>query len=370
MPSAADSGRPADRPAIRASLRFERGAFRFEAQVELPGRGVSALWGPSGSGKSTCLRLLSGLDRGAGEVHVLGECWQDDARGVFVPVHRRRVGYVFQDAPLLSHLRVGENLDYGRARAQGPERIDRAWVVRQLALEALLDRAPRSLSGGERRRVAIAQALLGQPKVLLLDEPLAGLDGARKADLLGCLERLRDELSIPIVYVSHAIDEVARLADHVVLLHGGAVAGSGPIGEALSRLDLPAALSDDVGAVIEATVVAHDEPDHLTQIAFDGGTLWVGGVDRPVGARLRARAAARDVSVALERPGPSSILNVLPARVAEVRDEGPHFVTVRLVVGGGATALVARITRRSLVALDLRPGLEVYAQIKGVALYA
>jgi molybdate transport system ATP-binding protein len=316
------------------------------------------------------LRLLSGLDRGGGEVHVTGECWQDDARGIFVPVHRRRVGYVFQDAPLLSHLCVGENLDYGRARAARPERIDRAWVVQQLALEPLIDRSPRSLSGGERRRVAIAQALLSQPRLLLLDEPLAGLDAARKSDLLGCLERLRDELSIPIVYVSHAIDEVARLADHVVLLDGGAVAGSGPIGEALSRPDLPSALADDAGAVIEATVVAHDPPDHLTQIAFDGGTLWVGGIDRPIGARLRARAAARDVSVTLERPGPSSILNILPARVTEVRDGGPHFVTVRLSVGGGGTALLARITRRSLLALDLRPGLDVYTQIKSVALYA
>jgi molybdate transport system ATP-binding protein len=367
MPSAADSDRPAD-ATVRASLRFDRGAFRLEARLELPGRGVSALWGPSGSGKSTCLRLLAGLERGRGEVDVLGERWQDDARGVFLPVHRRRVGYVFQDAALLAHLSVAENLDYGRVRAPEPGRVDRAWVVRELGLEALLARAPRTLSGGERQRVAIAQALLAQPKLLLLDEPLAALDPARKVDLMACLERLRDELSIPMIYVSHAIDEVARLADHVVLLEGGRVAGSGPIGETLARLDLPAALADDAGAVIHATVVAHDDADHLTQLAFDGGTLWVGRVDRAPGARLRARAAARDVSVALERPGPSSILNVLPARVLEVRDAGPHFVTVRLAAG--ETALLARITRRSLVALDLRPGLEVYAQIKGVALYA
>jgi molybdate transport system ATP-binding protein len=246
--------------------------------------------------------------------------------------------------------------------------MGRAWLVRELGLEALLDRSPPSLSGGERQRVAIGQALLAQPRLLLLDEPLAALDVARKGDLLACLERLRDEIAIPMIYVSHAIDEVARLADHVVVLEGGRIAGSGPIGEALARLDLPAALADDAGAVIDATVVAHDDADHLTELAFAGGTLWVGRVDRPPGARLRARAAARDVSIALERPGPSSILNVLPARVAEVRDAGPHFVTVRLLAG--ETALLARITRRSRVALDLRPGLEVYAQVKGVALYA
>jgi molybdate transport system ATP-binding protein len=376
MVSAAVQSSSAEGPAVRARLRVDRDAgagapaFRLDARFELPAGRVSALWGPSGSGKSTCLRLLAGLERGAGEVHVLGECWQDDSRGVFVPVHRRSVGCVFQEHALFAHLTVGGNLHYGRARSRGPARIDRDHVVRVLGLAPLLGRSPRGLSGGERQRVAIAQALLAQPKLLLLDEPLAALDGARKAELIEYLERLRAELSIPMVFVSHAIDEVARLADHVVVLDAGQVVGSGPIGETLARLDLPTARLDDAGAIIDAKVVSHDARHGLTQIAFDGGTLWVGGVDRPIGAPVRARALARDVSLALEAPGPSSILNVLPARVVEVRESGPHVVTVRLAVGEGGVALLARITRRSQDALGIRAGLDVHAQIKSVALFA
>ncbi len=352
------------------ALRFARDPFRMEIDLTLPARGISAMYGPSGAGKTTCLRLLAGLDRGQGVVQVLGEPWQDDARGLFVPVHRRSVGCVFQEHALLPHLSVLGNLEYGRRRSRGPSRIDGEFVLDVLGIGHLLERRPDRLSGGERQRVAIAQALLRQPRVLLMDEPLAALDGARKAEILPYIERLRDELSIPIVYVSHAIDEVARLADQLVLIDAGRIVASGPIHETLARLDLPATLTDDMGVVIDATIADHDEPDHLTQLSFDGGILWVGRVDRPVGAKVRARTLARDVSLALELPGPSSILNVLSGRVTEVRDDGPDRVTVRLALGGGSVALLARITRRSMVTLGLRSGLTVYAQIKSVALFA
>lgn len=352
------------------ALRFARGPFRVELDVVLPGKGVTAFYGPSGCGKTTSLRLLAGLERGQGVIWVLGECWQDDARGVFVPVHHRLVGYVFQDHPLFSHLSVLGNLEYGRRRSRQPARIDLEFVVGILGIGHLLERMPEGLSGGERQRVAIAQALLRQPQLMLMDEPLAALDDARKAEILPYIERLRDELSIPIVYVTHAMEEVARLASHIVMLEAGRVVASGPIHETLARLDLPTALREDSGVVIDATVAAHDVPNHLTQLSFEGGALWVGRVDRTIGSKVRARALARDVSLALEMPGPSSILNVLAARVVEVRDNGPDRVAVRLALGSGDVALLARITRRSLGILALRPGQTVYAQIKSVALFA
>ena len=352
------------------ALRFARGRFRLEIDLDLPARGISAFYGPSGAGKTTCLRLLAGLERGQGLVQVLGERWQDDERGLFVPVHRRSVGCVFQDHTLFPHLSVLENLEYGRTRSRGPSRIDKEFVVDVLGIGHLLERRPDRLSGGERQRVALAQALLRQPRVLLLDEPLAALDGARKAEILPYIERLRDELSIPIVYVSHAIEEVARLADHLVILDAGRIVASGPLQATLARLDLPTALTDDMGVVIDATVAAHDVPNELTQLSFDGGALWVRHLDRPLGTRVRARALARDVSLALELPGPSSILNVLSGRVAEVCDDGPDRVTVRLALGSGGVALLSRITRRSMVMLGVQPGLTLYAQIKSVALFA
>ena len=352
------------------ALRIARGPASVVLDLDLPPKGVIALFGPSGSGKTTCLRLLAGLDRGQGEVRVLGDWWQDDSRALFVPVHRRSVGCVFQDHTLFPHLSVLENIQYGKKRSRDPERIDTDSVVELLGIAPLLDRRPDSLSGGERQRVAMAQALARQPRVLLLDEPLAALDEARKKEILPYIERMRDELSIPIVYVSHAIGEVTRLADHLVLLEAGRVVASGPIHDVLTRLDLAGTLNEDTGVVIDATVVAHDGPNELSQISFDGGTLWVGGIDRPAGAKVRARALARDVSLALERPGPSSILNVLVARVTAVRDEGPDRVLVGLMLDGGHVALLARVTRRSMGTLGLRAGLTVYAQIKSVALFA
>ena len=361
-------------PAVVASLRHARGDFRLEVELALPARGITAIFGPSGSGKTTLLRLLAGLERGQGSVRVLGEVWQDDARDVFVPVHRRSAGCVFQAHPLFPHLSVAGNVDYGRKRGGRGGPVDRDLVVGLLGISPLLDRAVDGLSGGERQRVAMAQAILAAPRVLLLDEPLAALDAARKLEILPYLERLRDELAIPIVFVSHAMDEVARIADHLVLLEAGRVAGSGPIAEVLARLDLPTAAADDSGVVLEGRVVEQDVANRLTRVAFDGGAIWVGHVDRPPGSKVRARALARDVGLALVPPGATSLLNVLPARVVEIRDLGPDRVNVRLALdrgeGQGGAALLARITRRSLGALELRTGARVHAMIKAVALLA
>ena len=349
---------------------MERGTFRLQIDLDMPGAGVTALFGPSGSGKTTVLRALAGLERARGRVQVGDECWQDDQRRIFVPTHRRGAGLVFQDASLFPHLTVRQNLDYGKKRGGARSEIDGFGTIVELTgLGGLLDRSPRNLSGGERQRVAIARALLAAPRLLLLDEPLASLDASRKDEILPYLERLRDDLAIPIVYVSHALDEVVRLAGHMVLLQDGRSIAAGATADILARLDLPLASADDAGVVIEARVGEHDEVDHLTKVDFEGGTLWIGRVNAQCGSCVRVRVLARDVSLARDFPGPSSILNVLHARVTELRDDGPDRVNVRLSVGPTAT-LLARITRRSRDALALREGLDVHALVKSVALVA
>ena len=341
----------------------------MQVVLDLPDRGITALFGASGSGKTTCLRVLAGLERARGTIRVGGVCWQDDDRGLFVPTHERAVGYVFQDPSLFPHLSVRGNLEYGRKRSKSDRALaDPKAVVDLLGIDPLLERAPANLSGGESQRVAIARALLAGPRLLLMDEPLASQDLARKAEILPYIERLRDELSIPIIYVSHSLDEVARLASHVVLLDGGRTVASGPTNETLARLDLPMARLDDSGVVIDARVAEHDERDQLTRVDFGDGSLWVGRVNRPNGASVRVRVLARDVSLAREPPGRSSILNVLPARVVDMRDDGPDRVNLRLSLGPLNTPMLARVTRRSRDALGLASGLTVYALVKSVAL--
>jgi molybdate transport system ATP-binding protein len=320
--------------------------------------------------------LLAGLERGEGSAWVLGECWDDSVRGVHLPAHARGVGCVFQEPALFPHLTVAGNLAYAERRrgrrARGAVATpSRDGIATMLGIAPLLGRGVDRLSGGERQRVAIARALLSAPRLLLLDEPLAALDAARKAEIFPYLARLRDELAIPIVYVTHAVDEVARLADHVVMLEAGRVVASGPAAEMLARADLAAGFGDDAGVAIDAAVAEHDDNDHLTRVECPGGALWVGRVARPAGAPVRLRVLARDVSLALERPAETSILNVLPARVVEVRDDGPARVVVRLALARGDGApLLARVTRRSRAALRLCPGLDLYAQVKSVAVVA
>ena len=353
---------------IQVRLHIDRGAFRLDVDLTLPGRGITALFGPSGSGKTTCLRAIAGLEHvNDGYVAVGGAVWQDEARRIFVPTHRRSLGYVFQEASLFAHLSVRANLEFGMKRVPRSERrFEPDEVARLLGIWELLERRPDRLSGGERQRVAIARALLASPRLLLMDEPLAALDLRRKQEILPYLERMHDALSIPIIYVSHAPDEVARLADHLVLLDGGRVVASGPLSETLARADLPPSFADDAGVVLDTVLEGH-EADALSRLRFDGGVLYVGQRREAIGTHLRCRIHARDVSLALQRPGGTSIVNLLPARVtACAATDTPGHVLVQLRMG--LSPLLARITERSRRELDIVPGRELWVQIKGVAL--
>jgi len=355
---------------IRARFHVAFPDFVLDANLDLPGRGVSALFGHSGSGKTTCLRAMAGLERApCGYLEVNGEIWQDDAKGIFMPTHQRPLGYIFQDAALFPHLSVRQNLEYGQRRIEAKKRhIKIDATIELLGIGSLLDRMPEKLSGGEKSRVAMARALLSSPSLLLMDEPLAALDIKRKQEILPYLERLHDELSIPVIYVSHAPDEVARLADHLVLLEDGQVIASGPISETLARTDLPPAFADDAGVVLETTVSGH-EADNLSQLDFIDGSLHVGRRKEAPGSRLRCRIHARDVSIALEKPRASSIVNILPAIVTAVAaTDTPGHVLVQMRIG--STPMLARITERSQRELGITPGQPVWAQIKGVALLA
>ncbi|HHH39214.1 MAG TPA: molybdenum ABC transporter ATP-binding protein [Sedimenticola sp.] len=354
---------------IRARFRLDRGkGFRMAVDLELPGRGVTALFGPSGCGKTTLLRLIAGLERApGGELWVGGHRWQGD--GLFLPPHRRPVGYVFQEASLFPHLDVRGNLEYGLKRlGDRARRVTLEQVVELLGIGGLLVRRPDGLSGGERQRVAIARALAVSPRLLLMDEPLAALDRERRQEILPYLESLHRELEIPVLYVSHAPDEVARLADFMVLMAAGRVQATGPIDEILTRLDLPMAGGPEAEALIQATVAGHDDTYDLTYLAFPGGRFTVTRKALPLGARARLRVLARDVSLTLERQSDTSILNIFPARVEAVAPAGSAQVTVRLRVGG--VPLLSRITRKSADALMLVPGKRLYAQAKSVALLA
>lgn len=362
---------PAEVPAdgIRARFRVSYPGFELDVDLKLPGHGVTALFGHSGSGKTTILRCVAGLERAAeARLEINGEIWQDSAAGVFLPTHRRALGYVFQEASLFPHLSVRRNLEYGLKRVDvASRRVSWDRVLELLGIGHLLDRLPGRLSGGERQRVGIARALLTSPRLLLLDEPLAALDLKRKNEILPYLERLHDELDIPVLLVSHSPDEVARLADHVVLLDQGRVAAQGGLQETLARLDLPTAFSEDAGVVIESLVAEHDDHYHLTRLEFPGGAVLVARRPEAPGQRLRLRVHARDVSLALNQIEDTSITNVLPATVREVVDaDTPAHVLVRLDAEG--TPLIARITRRSCDQLEVLPGKCMWAQIKAVAL--
>jgi len=354
---------------IEIRLVHRLGAFVLDAQLQLPGGGISAIFGISGAGKSTLLRCIAGLEHAAeGRVAIGGQLWQDSRRGVFLPVHARGVGYVFQDPCLFEHLDVAHNLDFGLQRtAPAARRIARERVVQMLEIGPLLQRAPRNLSGGERQRVAIGRALMASPALLLLDEPLAALDQAARAAILPFLGRVQAELTLPLLYVSHDLEEASRLAGTLSLLEGGRVVATGPLGEMLVRLDLPLARREDAAVMLEATVSAHDPQHHLSLLACRAGTLHVAGTDLPPGARVRVRVPARDVSVSLAEPSGTSILNHLPATIRAIADgEGPAHAIVQLDAAGDI--LLCRITKRSCTTLGLAPGMPVWAQVKSVAL--
>jgi molybdate transport system ATP-binding protein len=370
----------AARDRLQAALRLNFAGFELDVDLHLPGQGVTVLFGPSGCGKTTVLRALAGLVRAQGRVALPGEVWQDDAAGAWVPTHRRAIGYVFQEASLFPHLSVQANLLYGLRRTpRGERRVSMDEAVSLLGIGHLMGRQPHGLSGGERQRVAIARALLTSPRLLLMDEPLSALDAARKAEILPYLERLNREARVPVVYVTHALDEAARLADHLVLMQGGRVRAQGPVAETLSRLDLPLSQLDEAAAVLGATVAAHDPAFGQSQLSVAGQALWVGLCPQAVGSAVRVRILARDVSVTLTQSADSSIANILPVRIEAMRDDGPDTVTLRLMIdplgasgasgaSGAPATLLARLTRRSAVQLGLQAGMRVFAQIKGAAL--
>ena len=354
---------------ITAQLTLTRPGFTLDVDLQLPGRGVTALFGPSGCGKTTCLRAIAGLERAQpGRVVVHGEVWQDDAQTIWRATHERGLGYVFQEASLFDHLSVRGNIDYGLKRTPPARRkVALEQAVDLLGIAPLMDRKPQALSGGERQRVAIARALATSPRLLLMDEPLAALDAQRKAEVLPYLERLQHTLDIPMLYVSHAIDEVASLAGHMVLLREGRVLAQGRTNELIVRLDLPLAHGDTAATVIEGTVQQHDPQDHITTVAFSGGHLMlVSPRAHATGEPIRLRVQARDVSLALTAPSDTSILNVLPATVVALGEDSPGQMMVAL--DAGTTRLLARVTQRSARALALAPGQPVFVQVKGIAI--
>lgn len=353
---------------VRLRLRRPTG-FALDVDLALPGQGIAALFGPSGSGKTTILRCVAGLERAAGRIEVSGEVWQDDERGVFLPPWRRAQGYVFQEASLFDHLDVRGNLAYAQRRSGSA-------TVGGLALEAavellgiahLLGRRPTDLSGGERQRVAIARALATQPRLLLLDEPLAALDAARRQDILPWLERLQRELRLPMLYVTHSADEVARLADHLVVLDQGQVAASGPTAEVMARAEGPLAAGEEAGALLQGTVLERDGRWHLLRVGVDSGSLWLRDSDIALGQAVRVRVLARDVSLAIERSLDTSIQNLLPCTVRAIAPGG-HPSQCLVQLAWGDAVLLARITARAADALALAPGQPVWAQVKSAAL--
>jgi len=356
---------------IDAHIQIDRGTFQLNARLELPARGVTAVFGPSGSGKTTLLRALAGLEPcHDSRVIVNGTPWQTPTK--YLATHERPVGLVFQEPSLFEHLTVQANLDFGRQRiSKSAQTIPLDHSIELLEISPLLKRYPHQLSVGEQQRVAIARALAVCPEWLLLDEPLAAMDGARKREILPYLETLCRETDLPILYVSHSREEVARLADHLVVLDEGKIIANGPAIEILSNLALPLAREPNSATIVETTVAGQDHTFGLTLLDFAGGQFQVTHHDLPVNMPVRLQVQANDVSLTLERPIHTSILNVFKAEVAEMAEAGPAHVLVKLTVGSNsdsASTLLARITRKSAEQLALKPGLAVHAQIKSAAL--
>jgi len=356
---------------LQARFLIEYSSFRLTAEFSLPTEGTIAVFGPSGSGKTTLLRCLAGLIRSpSGFLQFDNEVWQDEAKGIFVPIHRRAIGLVFQEARLFPHLSIKRNLTYGMSRVSLQHRrisLDR--VVDLLGVEPFLDRRPHQLSGGEQQRVAIGRALLRSPCLLLMDEPLASLDIQRRREILPFIQRVHQELTMPIVYVSHDLSEILQLAKSLILLKEGRVAAVGPIQEIFGRLDLPGVVEPGVvGSILDTQVAAHEPEFGLSRVECFGHSLFVPHQNLPVGAPLRLHVLARDVSVVTHFPQTqTSVLNVLEATVVEIgRSRSDQYaVEVKLDVG---CPLLATITRKSLHHLNLKKGQVVYAHVKAVAL--
>jgi len=342
--------------------------FALDVAFDADSKGITALFGRSGSGKSTLVNLIAGLlPPDSGHVTVNGEVLFNTAKGINLPPEKRRIGYVFQESRLFPHMTVKGNLTYGMNFTAPRERfVEFDHIVSLLGVDHLLDRRPGSLSGGERQRIAIGRALLSSPRMLLMDEPLASLDATRKNEILPFIERLRDEVKLPIVYVSHDLNEVIRLADTMVLLSDGGVAAIGPVEDLTSRLDLyPLTGRYEAGAALATKVAGHDSEFNLTFLEFSGGRFTVPKIDLPIGAPLRLRVRARDVSLSLEKHTNTSILNILKGVVKEMSETGESQIEVRLDVGA---PLIARVTRKAAHDLELAPGKTIYAMVKAIAI--
>jgi molybdate transport system ATP-binding protein len=353
---------------MRASLQLTKGSFILNGELSIESAGVTALYGPSGCGKTTLLRALAGLEPQAlGRIEVDGKLWQDSEAGVFLAPHLRPIGFVFQEGRLFEHLNVEGNLRFGLNRTpKTNRRVSFGAVVEQLDLEPLLGRGTASLSGGEQRRVALGRALLRSPGLLLLDEPLSGLDAERKSAILPYLERIQQTLAVPIIYVSHSLDDIIQLADELVCMESGRLVSHGPLETQLTRLDGGLATENEASAVVDAQVALHHEEDHLTELSFSGGRLLVTRNDLATGSSVRVRVQARDISLALSRAEDTSISNILEATIVEIGSSHPHHRLIVLEVGG--TRLLARVSLRSASRLQLQVGSTVYAQIKAVAI--
>lgn len=341
--------------------------FSLDVDLQLPASGITVLFGHSGCGKTSCLRAIAGLEKvERGHVSVAGELWQRE--GHFVPTHQREIGYVFQEARLFPHLTVAQNLEFGLKRTASDKRwLATGDICELLGIAHLQDRNTLRLSGGERQRIAIARALLTSPKLLLMDEPLSALDNARKAEILPYLERLHHELRLPVIYVTHSVEEMARLADHVVLFGREGVLASDTVANVMSSADLHELFGDEMGSVFDTQISTHT-PEQLTRMQADGLSLWLPGHYGQEGNQHRCRVLASDVSVCLTRPEDSSILNIVPARVEQIKPANKPGEVVLVLSLENGSRLLSLITQHSLHHLQIEPGQQVWAQIKAVAI--
>lgn len=351
-----------------ADLRYllRRKDFRLDVELQIPLHGITGLFGKSGSGKTTLLRCIAGLEKPeSGRLIVNGETWEDTANDLSLAIHEREIGYVFQEPRLFDHLTVEKNLEYGEQRKKAVDHGERASIIELLGLTGLLSRKPAELSGGEAQRVAIGRALLGCPRFVLMDEPLASLDRKRREEILPFLDLLHSEQTIPILYVSHNIDEIHWLCDNLIVIDDGRIVAAGNIQSVLTNYEIPLLAGEDAASVIEGTVSSYDAEYDLTRFSFASGALWVTGRHQKPGALMRLKIRANDVSICRTQPVDSTILNILPVTVKKIHSEGGAFALVLLETGNHY--LTARITRRSCTELGISVGDEVLVQIKSVA---
>jgi molybdate transport system ATP-binding protein len=362
---------------LHLQVNLNRKEFQLDVDLQLPEQGITAIFGPSGSGKTSLLRAVAGLEKiQQGRIQVGTSIWLDTPQKICIPTWQRALGYVFQESSLLPHLSVTENLNFGLKRAWKSASSEQTEAnkalqasIELLDIGSLLQRMPAELSGGERQRVAIARAIAMQPQLLLMDEPLASLDAARRQEIFPWLARLRDELKIPMLYVTHSAEEVTRLADHLVVLDQGHVKAQGSVSAVLTQVVNPVVVGEDAGALIEGCIGAVDAQWHLSRVDFDGGCIWMRDAGLPVGKAVRIRILARDVSLATSEPQNTSIQNQLRGSIQSITPDA-HPSQVMVVLKCGAEEVLARVTKRAVNELALQVGMPVWAQVKSVALVA